>query len=51
MSTANNRLEKRALLYDGHARKAGVSAHNRELKWRRWRRRMALLLRRERGAV
>ena len=36
--TRNSRADKRAVLYDGHDRRAGVSALNRALRSRRSRR-------------
>ena len=44
---ANTRAQKKALLYNGHNRKPGVAQHNRELRWRLRRRRIARWLRGE----
>jgi hypothetical protein len=38
--TRNSRTSKRAMLYDGHNRRPGVSARNDTMKWRRLRRRV-----------
>lgn len=41
----NTRAGKHAMLYDGHARRAGVAAHDKAMRWRRLRRRFGRWLR------
>lgn len=43
----NSRACQRGFEYDGHSRRAGAAASDKDLKWRRIRRRMAKWLRRE----